>query len=355
MFKDLVVVELATVLAGPAVGMFFAEQGATVIKIENLKSGGDVTRSWRLGSEDKSKKTSAYFSSVNYNKHYKDLDLKNLSDYEKVIEIIKSADVVISNFKHKSAQKFKVDYESIKYLNPNVIYAQLDGFANSNRVAYDVVLQAETGFMFMNGQIDSPPTKMPVALIDVLAAHQLKEGILVALINKFKTGKGALVSCSLEEAALTSLVNQATNFLMNNFVPQRIGSLHPNIAPYGDIVQTKDGKSLVLAAGSQPQFQQLCEVIGAPEILNNPLFSSNKLRVEHRVKLTNALQNIFKEYNFEEIYNRLLEANVPVGQIKDLKAVFETNTAQNLILKEDIEGEKTQRLKTVAYKITTAV
>ena len=259
MFKDLIVLELATVLAGPSVGMFFAELGAKVIKVENLKNGGDVTRSWRSKSENKQNKASAYFSSVNYSKEYLDIDLSEESNRAKLIELISSADVVISNFKHSSAKKFKVDYESIKAIKPTIIYGQINGFSNSERVAYDVVLQAESGFMFMNGQSDSKPTKMPIALIDVLAAHQLKEGLLVALLKREKTGEGSFVSCSLEASALASLANQATNFLMNDFVPQRIGSLHPNIAPYGEIVTTKDGKNLVLAAGSQIQFQKLCD------------------------------------------------------------------------------------------------
>lgn len=355
MFKDLIVVELASVLAGPAVGMFFAEQGATVIKIENRKNGGDVTRSWRLKSEDSSKQTSAYFSSVNYQKQYLDFDLRNESDYEKVIEIIAKADVVISNFKYKSALKFKVDYDSIKAINSTIIYGQIDGFSNSDRVAYDVVLQAETGFMFMNGQADSEPTKMPIALIDVLAAHQLKEGLLVALLKKEKTGEGSFVSCSLEEAALASLANQATNYLMNDFVPQRIGSLHPNIAPYGEIVTTKDGKRLVLAAGSQPQFEKLCNSIDASDLLSNPLFETNALRVQNRTELQSKLQEKFKAYDFQEIYSKLLNLNVPVGQIKNLEEVFETKTAQNLILEEKIEGESTKRLKTVVFEIKSSV
>lgn len=355
MFKDLVVIELASVLAGPAVGMFFAEQGATVIKIENRKGGGDVTRSWRLSSESKSTKASAYFSSVNYNKQYLDFDLKNTEDYAKVVELISKADVVISNFKHKSALKFKVDYESIKNINSNIIYGQINGFTNSDRVAYDVVLQAETGFMNMNGQPESAPTKMPVALIDVLAAHQLKEGLLVALLKREKTGKGSFVSCSLEDAALASLANQATNYLMNNFIPQRIGSQHPNIAPYGDVVKTKEGKRLVLAAGSQAQFVNLCEALNAQNLLKDLLFETNELRVENRVELQKKLQEKFSQFSFQEVYNKLLSLNVPVGQIKNLEEVFETKTAQDLILEEEIEGEKTKRLGTVAFQIKNSV
>ncbi|MFP5471143.1 MAG: CaiB/BaiF CoA transferase family protein [Bacteroidia bacterium] len=351
MFKNLKVIELASVLAGPAVGMFFAELGAEVIKIENKKVGGDVTRTWKTSKEDKHS-VSAYFSSVNYGKTYVSLDISDAKDYQKLIELISSADVVISNFKAQSAKKLKVDFATLKKLNSKLIYAQLNGFNDGNRVAFDVVLQAETGFMFMNGQPDSEPAKMPVALIDVLAAHQLKEGILCALLKREQTKKGSLVECSLEEAAIASLVNQATNYLMNNSVPQRMGSLHPNIAPYGEIVYTKDQKALVLAAGNDKQFQDLCSVVGTPELAEQKEFLNNQSRVKHRAKLHALLFETFAQKIFKDIYPKLLKHNVPVGAIKNLQAVFATKTAKEMILEETIEGKKTKRVKTVAFKIS---
>lgn len=350
MFKKLKVVELASVLAGPAVGMFFAELGAKVIKVENKKVGGDVTRTWKTSQED-AHPVSAYFSSVNYGKTYLSLDISDVMDYQKLIKLISTADVVISNFKTASAKKLKVDFATLKKINPTLIYAQLNGFNDNNRVAFDVVLQAETGFMYMNGQADAEPTKMPVALIDVLAAHQLKEGILCALLKREQTKKGSLVECSLEEAAIASLVNQATNYLMNNSVPQRMGSLHPNIAPYGEIVYTKDKKALVLAAGNDKQFQDLCSVVGTPELATQKEFSHNQSRVKHRAKLHALLSSSFAQKSFKDIYPKLLKHNVPVGAIKNLKEVFETKTAKQMILEETIEGKKTKRVKTVAFKI----
>jgi crotonobetainyl-CoA:carnitine CoA-transferase CaiB-like acyl-CoA transferase len=351
MFKKLKVVELASVLAGPAVGMFFAELGAKVIKVENKKVGGDVTRTWKTSQED-AHPVSAYFSSVNYAKTYVSLDISDARDYQKLIKLISTADVVISNFKTASAKKLKVDFATLKKINPTLIYAQLNGFNDANRVAFDVVLQAETGFMYMNGQADSEPTKMPVALIDVLAAHQLKEGILCALLKREQTKKGSLVECSLEEAAIASLVNQATNYLMNNSVPQRMGSLHPNIAPYGEIVYTKDKKALVLAAGNDKQFQDLCLLLGIEKIALQNKFLHNQNRVENRDELHIILSNAFLKKTIKEIYPKLLKHNVPVGAIKNLKEVFETKTAQQMILEETIEGKKTKRVKTVAFKVS---
>ena len=236
MLKNLKVIELASVLAGPDVGMFFAELGAKVIKVENKLLNGDVTRGWKSVNEDKTAKVSAYFSSVNYNKEYIQLNLKDENDKTKVYKLIADSDIVIANFKPGDDIKLGMDYGTLKKHNSNLIYGEINGYGSqSKRAAYDVVLQAETGFMSMNGNETSGPIKMPIALIDVLAAHQLKEGLLLALLKKEKTNKGSLVEVSLYDTALSSLKNQATNWLMNKFIPQPIGSLHPNIAPYGEI------------------------------------------------------------------------------------------------------------------------
>ena len=255
MLSNLIVIELASVLAGPDVGMFFSELGAKVIKIENKLTGGDVTRNWKLSSEPTENNVSAYFSSVNWNKEYLFLNLSLKEDQEQVYELVKTADIVIANFKPGDDKKLGMNYEKLKSYNPKIIFGEINGYGESNkRAAYDVVLQAETGFMSMNGSPESGPVKMPIALIDVLAAHQLKEGLLLALLQKEKTGNGSKVEVSLYDSALASLKNQATNWLMNKHIPRPIGSLHPNIAPYGETFTTKDNKTIVLAIGSNNQF-----------------------------------------------------------------------------------------------------
>ena len=190
-FAGLTVVELASVLAGPAVGLFFAELGARVIKIENPVTKGDVTRAWKAPTEDKQKSDSAYYHSVNAGKEVHFLNLKTEEDRQQAYHLIEQADVVIVNYRVGAAQKLGMDYEYLNQLNPRLIYAELTGFgANDRRPAFDVVLQAETGFLYLTGEPDRPPVRMPVALIDILAAHQLKEGILVALLQRAQTGKG---------------------------------------------------------------------------------------------------------------------------------------------------------------------
>ena len=299
-FKDLKVVELANVLAGPAVGMFFAELGAEVIKIENKLTGGDITRSWKLPVEDKKLKTSAYFASVNWNKKSIFLDLNYKKDKQKVYDLICDADIVITNYKKGDDKKLGMDYATLCKINPKIIYAHISGYGeNSNRTAYDLVLQAETGFMFMNGTPTSGPVKMPVAIIDLMAAHQLKEGILLALINKMKTGKGSKVTVSLFDSAIASLANQASNYLMANHNPEPIGSLHPNIAPYGEIFTTKDKRQIVLAIGSDKQFQRLCEILNLKEVAFNVKFSTNSERVKNRIELFEVINEKIAKCSYQ--------------------------------------------------------
>ena len=353
-FKDLKVVELANVLAGPAVGMFFSELGAKVIKVENKSTNGDVTRSWKLESENIDSNTSAYFASVNWNKKHLFVDFKNEQEKQVVYDLIQDADIVISNYKPGDDIKLGMDYETLKKINGKLIYAELTGFGNNNaRIAYDLVLQAETGFMFMNGTKESGPIKIPLAVIDIFAAHQLKEAILIALIKKIKTGLGSRITVSLFDSAITSLANQASNWLMTNQNPQPLGSLHPNIAPYGEIFTTKDERKIVLAVGNNKQFEQLCLILELKMLNTNKLFSSNPERVKHRTELFEILNSKIKNLDSVVLMEKFIKKNVPAGVIKSVKEVFETNDLNALILEEtDALNQLSKRVKTVAFKLS---
>ncbi len=353
-FKNLKVVELASVLAGPAVGMFFSELGAKVIKVENKSINGDVTRTWKLPTENPKSKSSAYYASVNWNKKTVFTDLKNAKEKTKILSLIKNADIVISNYKKGDDKKLGMDYESIKKINPKLIYAQISGFGeDSSRTAFDIVLQAETGFMYMNGNKESGPIKMPVALIDILAAHQLKEGVLVALLKKTKTGKGCKVSVSLYDSAIASLANQATNWLMAKHNPEPLGSLHPNIAPYGEIFITLDKKQIVLAIGNNRQFKELCLILKKEALLKNAIFSDNRNRVKHRTKLFEILKIEFKKHNSKSLMNKFIEKDIPSAIIKSVKDALNDKQAKPLLLKENDQfNGKSMRVKSSVFNIT---
>lgn len=353
-FQDLTIIELSSVLAGPAVGMFFAELGAKVIKIENSTTGGDVTRSWKHASEDSSNESSAYFHSINWNKKHLFKNLKESVDLAEVKELIASADIVIANYKEGSAEKLCMDYNSIKAFNPSIIYGMITAYGEGDpRPGFDALLQAETGWMHMNGQADGPPTKMPVALIDILAAHQLKEGILVALIHKLKTGKGSKVSVSLYDTAVASLANQASNFLNLDIVPHRKGSLHPNIAPYGEILTTKDDKLILLAIGNDEQFRKLCDGLDLSSLKDDERFTTNALRIKNRDQLFKELSEATRKLDSNSLDKMAAEKEIPIGRIRNLSELFSDKQSQNLILTQnEKDGTVSKRLKTTVFNLS---
>jgi crotonobetainyl-CoA:carnitine CoA-transferase CaiB-like acyl-CoA transferase len=335
MFTGLRVLELASVLAGPSVGQFFAELGAEVIKIENPKIGGDVTRSWKSAGEQTDDR-SAYFCSCNWGKKSVALDLTLAKDIEIVKKLSTLSDVIIASYKPGDAEKLGVAYDQLKANNPKLIYGQITGYgSDDDRVGYDAVIQAEAGFMDLNGEKEGHPTKMPVALIDVLAAHQLKEGLLLALLKRDKSGEGSFADVSLVHTAVASLANQATNWLVGKKLPVRLGSAHPNIAPYGDSFITQDSKRILLAVGSDKQFEELIQMLGiGHEALGDELIK-NQDRVLHRKELNKILSERIMHIQSSELINQLRNRKIPAGFIQNMKEVFEMPQAKEIIIERD--------------------
>ncbi|WP_127844350.1 CaiB/BaiF CoA transferase family protein [Psychroflexus aestuariivivens] len=351
--SNLKIIDLSTVLAGPSVGSFFAELGAEVIKIEHPKHK-DVTRSWKLPSESKTSSVSAYFSSVNYKKQYRFLDLTQPKDYQEFLEILQEIDVVLMNFKTSSQVKLKITDEELWKVNPALLIGKISGYGqDSSRVAYDLILQADTGFMSMNGTPDSGSVKMPVALIDVMAAHQLKEGILLALLEQSRQGQkhGQVIHVSLYDAAVSALANQASNYLMEEHIPQRQGSLHPNIAPYGEIFETKDQQSITFAIGSDLHFEKLVDYLGLLNLSEDERFNSTQNRVVNRNELEKLLRAKIKNFTAEKILTDMENLAVPCAKIKNLQDVFESKQAKKMIREEQIEGKSSLRVSQIAFEI----
>ncbi|MEM9024408.1 MAG: CoA transferase, partial [Bacteroidota bacterium] len=323
-----------------------------VIKVENPHAGGDMTRHWKVPEEPEEQPVSAYYASINWGKEVRQLDLRDAQDRQIIYDLLPEVDVVITNYKPGSAQSLGMDEATLRQHNPRIIYGWITGFGPDDaRTAYDVILQAESGLMAMNGTPDSGPVKVPIALIDVLAAHQLKEGLLVALLEREKTGNGSLVTTSLLDAALSSLINQASNWLMAGHLPQRMGSEHPNIAPYGDLFTSGDGLPVVLAIGTDRQFTALCDVLGQAELAHHPDFARNAQRLMHRDDLRQALQPLIAAWNRKELLDRLLAQNVPAGAILTMKEVFETQRAQEMVLEEMQQGVRTARVRSKAFTV----
>ena len=348
-FKDLLVIELASVLAGPSAGLFFVECGARVIKIENAKSNGDVSRNWLNGKET-GEQISAYYASVNQGKELKMFDLDCTADLTELEELMHQADIVISNFKTSSAKRWNIEAGQLHKRFPSLIIGQLDAFAeDDNRVAYDIVLQAETGYLSMTGFMDNP-ARLPVPMIDLLAGHQLKEGLLMALMNRYKTGNGSIVRVNLFETAIGALANQASNYLMSDLVPKAQGTLHPNIAPYGDCFLCADNKPLVLAIGSDVQFNKLLVCLDLSELIDDERFYTNHNRLKNRTELASILNAAFKKQERAVWLKHFEQKQIPCGALLNLEEVFQGKASQ-FIQESIIENTPTRAVKTVNFRI----
>ena len=350
-FQDLKIIELASVLAGPSVGMFFAELGANVLKIENKTTNGDVTRKWKMPAEDPTAKDSAYYHSINWGKEILMLDLSDAKDYEMLTQHLTTADIVISNFKADSAKKLRLDYATIRSINQKIIYANISAYGpDDNRPGFDVLMQAETGWLSMNGEAGRGPVKLPVALMDVLTAHQLKEGILVALLHRERTGKGSEVQTTLYDSGIASLVNQASNWLNAEHLPQRMGSQHPNIAPYGDILLTKDKVEIILSTGTEGQFVKLLEVLDLANLKEDVRFNNNAARLGHRTALIKQLNTAAAQIPAADFLKICEEKGIPVAPIRNLKTVFDDPRTQRMLLDGvDEKGHAVQVVRSVAF------
>ena len=321
-------------LAGPLTGSFFAELGAEVVKIENKKSGGDPTRQWKLSSENAASPYCAYYASANFGKKELFLDLTSDSDYHYLKSLLADADVVISNFQKKTAEKLRVNAEVITEMFPSIIYAQLSAYEYDDpRPGYDLVMQAESGYISMTGTPDGKLCKMPVAMIDILASHQMKEAVLIGLLKRNKTGRGSTIHVSLYKSAITGLINQASNYLMCGKVAAPLGTLHPNISPYGDVFFSKDRQAFMLAVGSDAQFKKLWETLNFSDE-NYNIFETNKIRVENRSQLHKILEEKFNTLEFQWIKNQLMENNIPFCLIRNISEVFEDPLSTDMVIHE---------------------
>jgi crotonobetainyl-CoA:carnitine CoA-transferase CaiB-like acyl-CoA transferase len=330
------VLELASVLAGPTVSQFLSELGAEVIKVENTTTKGDVTRTWRLERDSDDTSVTAYFSCCNVGKRSLALNLRDSRGLNIVHKMVKEADIVIASYKPGDAEKLQVDYNTLSAINPSLVYGQITGYGlDDSRSGYDAVIQAESGFQYMNGDKEpSLPTKMPVAFMDLLAAHQLKEGILASMWEREKSGEGSYISVSLMGAGVSALANQATGYLKGGIIPQRMGSDHPSIVPYGSLFECMDGKLITLAIGNDKQFRNLCKVLGNESLSFDVKYKTNPNRVQNRDECKNILGTLIKKFNRKELLNMLHMKSIPAGGVNNMKDVFEQKQAEELVVRD---------------------
>lgn len=342
------VLELASVLAGPLAGTALAERGAHVTKVE-CPPHGDVTRSWKMPNESLESPTSAYYEAANGDKEIAWQDLRTAEGRAWLEEALASHDVVLENFKASDLERFGLIPQDLAHRHPHLVHVRLVGFPSApDRLAYDVVVQAETGFMHMNGPAEAPPTRMPVALMDVLASQQILSAAYEGLLERAAGQRGIFAEVSLEASGLSALANQATNWLINGADVTRNGSAHPNIAPYGDLLRCADGW-LVLAVGNDRQFAGLCGVLECVELLEDRRFQTNALRVRYRLDLIPLLSEKANVWDNVALEKALRSAGAPAGVVRRLPEVFAHGTAGDQHTLTNSSGQK--RVSTVAYRI----
>ena len=345
-FKELKVIEIATVLAAPQVGQFFAELGATVIKVENVLTEGDVTRKWLIQNEKAC--PCSYFVSSNLGKYSIALNLQSAEGQDIVHKLLKQADILITNLKPGDAPKLGLKTEFLLELNPQLIIGEITGYGEqSTRTGYDAVIQAEAGFMYLNREPGQLPQKMPVAFMDLFAAHQLKEALLIALYERIFTKKGKKVSVSLIQAGIASLANQATAWLIAQQKPEPMGSEHPSIFPYGTIFQTKDHQYVMLAVGNDREFSALCQSLHLPHLSSDERFQTNALRVQNRKLLRTIIAEKILEKTQKEWITLWNELKIPCAPVQDIPTILASEYAKDLIAQKNgqILG-----LKTIAFQ-----
>ncbi|SMF50368.1 Crotonobetainyl-CoA:carnitine CoA-transferase CaiB [Azospirillum oryzae] len=347
------VLELSRVLAGPWSAQTLADLGADVIKVER-PGAGDDTRAWGppwAGDQ------SAYFLSTNRGKRSITIDFERPEGQELVRKLAAQADVVIENFKVGGLVKYGLDYDSLKAVNPRLVYCSITGFGQTgpyrNRAGYDFMIQGMGGLMSITGQPDGEPgggpVKVGVAVTDIFTGLYATIGIMGALAHRDRTGEGQQVDLALLDVQVAVLANQAMNCLVGGKAPQRLGNAHPNIVPY-QAFATRDGY-IILAVGNDGQFAKFCTVAGRPELARDERYATNPARVANRKELVALLEELIRTRDSHDWLSALEEVGVPCGPINDLTAVFEDPQVKARNIHQDLPHPTQGSVPTVASPI----
>ncbi|MFC9838534.1 CaiB/BaiF CoA transferase family protein [Rhodococcus sp. NPDC127530] len=309
----LLIADFGRVLAGPYATMLLADLGADVVKIERAGVGDD-TRQWGppwVGDE------STYFQSVNRNKRSFAWDLRDPADLQQARDLVARADVVVENFLPGTMDRLGLGYDAVREINPDVVYCSVTGFGGENNLpGYDLLIQAVGGLMSITGPEPGVPTKVGVAVVDIITGLHAAVGILAALRHRDRSGEGQRVEVNLLSSLLSALANQTSGYVGAGVVPQAMGNRHPSIAPY-EVFRTGD-RPLVLAVGNNRQFASLVEVVGVPELADDERYATNTQRVAHREQLVRDITAALSAGSADEWFEKLTAQGVPCGPLNDI-------------------------------------
>lgn len=332
--EGLIVADFSRVLAGPYATMLLGDLGATVVKVERPGTGDD-TRSWAPPTDDSGDAT--YFLSVNRNKYSVAWDLDDPADNERARRLAQRADIFIENFPTGALDKRGLGYSDVSSVNPDVIYCSISGFGpETDLPGYDLLVQAMGGLMDITG--DTEPTKVGVAIVDVITGLHAVNGILAALHHRDRTGEGQHLEVTLLGSLLSALVNQSGSAAITGEAPQRMGNAHPSISPY-EPYRTAD-RPLIIAVGNDQQFSRLCGVLGHAEWALDPRFATNSARVEHRDTLRAKLTEVLCTRSADEWQASLQAERIPCGPINTVTGALELAERMNLNPVIEVDGVK---------------
>lgn len=324
------VLDLSRILAGPWASQMLADLGAEVIKVESPR-GGDDTRTWGppfIETADGTRGDAAYYTTANRNKSSVTIDFSTSEGAKLMREIASQCDVVIENFKRGGLQKYGLDYDSLRAVNPAVVYCSITGFGQdgpyAERPGYDFLIQGMGGLMSITGLPPGAPgdgpVKVGVAVCDLFTGMYATVSILAALTWRDRTGEGQHIDCALLDAQVAMLANQASNWLAGGVVPGRMGNNHPNVVPYR-VYPTGDGH-VIVTCGNDRQFQRLCGALGADDMAADPKFRTNEDRIVNRDELDARITEALSGLTRAEAIERLEKVKVPGGPINALPDVF---------------------------------
>ena len=341
------ILDLTRVLAGPTSTQLLGDLGANIIKIERPDSGDDSRNLGPpyLDKNARKPKESAYFLSVNRNKHSVTIDLTKKDGQDLALKLIKKCDVIVENFRAGNLKQYGLDYANVKQKNPQIIYCSITGFGQngpySQRGGYDYLVQAMGGIMSITGEKKGNPTKIGVGVSDIITGLYASNAILAALRFRDKTSKGQHIDLSLMDSQVSWLSYVAQSYLISKEIPKRIGNDHPSIVPY-QTVMAKDGL-MVLAIANDRQFRDFCKFAKIPELFNNPKFCTNSLRVKNRGSLNKIILKVLKEKKIDEWVLGLNKLNVPCGPINNIKQVFEDPQVNSRNMKIKMKHKKSKK------------